>query len=644
MSRARPLLLLCALLLVVGGCIRRRTELVLGVATDLTAPDALDRVHLSVRGEGLPAIEEDWTLSGATGQPFNLPGSIGIYPEEPDAAPTVKIILSGFLSGTEIVRRSATLTMRARETLFFRMALVASCRKRDGNGDGVTDDRCLPGETCIEGACTTEEVDARLLPRYRDSSFPLEQAAQCQSRTQLINTAGRIPLFLTGQGACSDNERCIESICYPVAPHCFNQDKDEDETDVDCGGADCAGCVGTRDCKKDRDCLTGSCNGPNENPPEECTTNIAFRRIPIGFADSGPVLLATGDYDGDNRADVFAVYANSGRIYAYHTELDDREIQFIEGGSHAIDNPVAFTVADLDGNRTADVAIATRGLDGSGGIEVFRAMGLTPFQEMESYPFSDTRPAAITSGDLDGDGAPELVTANPDTDDVRIFWNKGAGKFDLADVSVYDVGQEPISVAIADLNGDHKPDLVVASTDPLGLDSHVGVLLNQGSHVFQRPMRFRAGTDLRALTAVDLDGDDRIDVAVLDVASGSVNILFNQTPQPPEIDPPLSSVLLQPPMSHPVGVGPAALVAGDFEHDTTEDLVVAIRSSGTINILGDHEEGEFLQILSYSAGTNARALATANFDDDNDGDDDDELGDLVVATDNGLAILLNLPN
>jgi hypothetical protein len=54
--------------------------------------------------------------------------------------------------------------------------------------------------------------------------------------------------------------------CDPVAGtcvynHCFDQQKDASETDVDCGGGDCPKCAPTQGCLLDFDCTTNACDG-----------------------------------------------------------------------------------------------------------------------------------------------------------------------------------------------------------------------------------------------------------------------------------------------------------------------------------------------------------------------------------------------
>lgn len=615
--------LACALQLAATGCIREHTGLLLGVATDLIAPDELDEVRLRVLRDGNEIINEDWRISGISGQPINLPGSFSIYPEDEDETPTIEIELIGSLSGREIVFRYATLTMLAHQTLFLRMALVARCENIE----------CDPDETCIEGVCAPRRVDATLLTRYVGNG-PRELTAECQSRTQLRDTATRQPLFLMGEATCADGYRCIESVCYRVPPHCRDGVLNEDESAMDCGGVSCAGCPGTQHCNTDGDCLTGSCND-DEEPLQECTATLDFERTALGSATPDRASLAVGDFNQDGAVDLLVAYTDNNMIAVYLNRNDPKPDTppfdpTISSSYSTVDRPVAISVNDFNSDRIMDVAIAYRSLAGDhDGIQVFLNDGSGSFARSASYPLGH-RPTAITSGDLDADGTPDLVVTNIDDGTVSVLLNDGSGKFPSA--ADYPAGPEPVAVAIAALDDLHAADIVVVSTDVLGIDGQVILLHNQGDGSFGGDSdHFQAGLDPRDLAVGDFDADGRTDLAVIDTADDSVNFLFNRVPSAGE---PPGRGGFRPLVSHSVGTSPTAIAIGDFEADETADLVVANRGDGTIGILADYERGMFLQNTSFGAGANARAITIADFNKDRH-------GDVAVATDVGLVILLN---
>jgi hypothetical protein len=70
-------------------------------------------------------------------------------------------------------------------------------------------------------------------------------------------------------------------------------------------------------------------------------------------------------------------------------------------------------------------------------------------------------PVSVAVADVSGDGKPDVVVANFNANTVSVLAGNGDGTFQ-ARVD-YTTGAEPRSVAVADVSGDGKPDLVVAN-------------------------------------------------------------------------------------------------------------------------------------------------------------------------------------
>ncbi len=82
-----------------------------------------------------------------------------------------------------------------------------------------------------------------------------------------------------------------------------------------------------------------------------------------------------------------------------------------------------------------------------------------------------TKPVSVTVGDFNGDGKPDLATANYTSNNVSLLLGNGAGSF--SGLTNINVGTNPFSVTVADFNGDGKPDLAAANTG----SGNVSVLL-----------------------------------------------------------------------------------------------------------------------------------------------------------------------
>ena len=81
--------------------------------------------------------------------------------------------------------------------------------------------------------------------------------------------------------------------------------------------------------------------------------------------------------------------------------------------------------------------------------------------------------------DLNGDGKPDLIVANSSSDSVSVLMNNttpGSTAPSFAAQQTFAVGHNPYSVAVADLNGDGRPDIIVANS--YAFISRVSVLMN----------------------------------------------------------------------------------------------------------------------------------------------------------------------
>jgi hypothetical protein len=200
----RRILPIVAAMALSAGC-QQRTELLVGIITDIAAPQPLEVAHLQVFPNGdisQPSrLDTTWMLEPGFDK---LPGSFGLNSAD-GTATTVEILLTGEAPGptgdyVPFVTRKSRVTLVAGKVLFLRMALVGACMNR-------TD--CLSDETCREGVCVKELVDATTLPDYTP---PLVAAVTCGSASFRATDSGQ-QLRATGQDAPCTGQ-CIEGTCY----------------------------------------------------------------------------------------------------------------------------------------------------------------------------------------------------------------------------------------------------------------------------------------------------------------------------------------------------------------------------------------------------------------------------------------------
>src|SRR5262249_29296090 len=135
---------------------------------------------------------------------------------------------------------------------------------------------------------------------------------------------------------------------------------------------------------------------------------------------------------------------------------------------------------------------------------------------------------------------------------------------------VYPAGPYAAAVAVADFNGDGKPDLAVANQVSSGT---VSILLASGGGD-TAPARSAAGTLPTDVIAADFNGDGQQDLAVVDgVAANNLQVLKGN-----------GDGTFQAAVSYTVGSAPQAVVAGDFDGDGDLDLATANYSSYNVSI------------------------------------------------------------
>jgi hypothetical protein len=196
---------------------------------------------------------------------------------------------------------------------------------------------------------------------------------------------------------------------------------------------------------------------------------------------------------------------------------------------------------------------------------------------------------SVVVADLNGDGRPDLIVANnggPGT--VSVLLNTtapGATTASFAAQQTFATGNHPLSVVVADLNGDGRPDLIVANyeEDPY-TDGTVSVLLNTTAPgattaSFAAQQTFATGSGPFSVAAADVNGDGRPDLILANFDSDTVSVLLNTT-APGATTPSFAAQ-----QTFATGNGPVSVTAADVNGDGCPDLLISNASSNTVSVL-----------------------------------------------------------
>lgn len=208
----------------------------------------------------------------------------------------------------------------------------------------------------------------------------------------------------------------------------------------------------------------------------------------------------------------------------------------------------------------------------------------------------DDGPAPVVVADFDVDGKLDVLTVDSGTTVLR---GNGDGTFADPPRTVSPFGSvdgSPPAAAVADLNGDDRPDIVVSS------GGGIGVLINQGNLTFKDALTFPT-TDIRALALADVNNDGRFDILTTDPFYKRVGVMLGK-----------ADGTYRAMQTFPAGTTPQAMVARDFDGDGNQDLAVANLNDDTVSLLMGNGNGTFQDQRTYAVGHRPSDLAVRDLD------------------------------
>lgn len=316
--------------------------------------------------------------------------------------------------------------------------------------------------------------------------------------------------------------------------------------------------------------------------------------------------VAVGDFNGDGKPDL----ASGIQGQSFYVRLGRGDGSFQAAVTTTLSNGsiTYIAAADVNGDGKADALLADR----QGTIDVLISNGDGTFAAPQ-LANAGSNPIFIATGDFNRDGKLDLVIVNGGSggaqNTVSVLLGTGGGAF--GPPISFSAGSVPQYIAVSDLNQDGNPDLIVTdfganfdTTNPGG----VWVLLGNGDGTFKPAVKYATALNPVWVQPGDFNGDGKIDL----IAAASL----------PTFDYTLVELkgngdgTFQNGVQIPTGFGPSAVVAGDFDGDGNQDLVVShCCGIAATTYLTGNGDGTFQNEVEFSF-LSVKTMAAADFNGD----------------------------
>lgn len=305
--------------------------------------------------------------------------------------------------------------------------------------------------------------------------------------------------------------------------------------------------------------------------------NVSFAAKVNFITGNKPYSICIGDIDGDGKPDLVVANRNSASVSVLRNTSTSSVINFATQIDFATGlKPVAISIGDINGDGKPDLAVANNGNNTASILRNTSTAGMISFAVKVDFA-SGFKPVSINIGDIDGDGKPDVAVANNGSNTVSILRNTStstvvgfAAKVDLG------TGSKPSSLSIGDIDKDGKPDVVVANIN----SNSVSVLRNtstMGVVSFALKVDFTTGSGPNSVSIGDIDGDGKPDLAIANLHESTVTVLRNISVS--------GMISFVAPVNYASGSYPVSVSIGDLNGDGQPDLALANDSSNVVSVM-----------------------------------------------------------